>query len=535
MRPGLGWTITLLAALSATAVAQQYDPALEAMYNRGVSAWQRNELPSARAILDSVIARDARHGGAWATRATVRRFMGDVAGADADLSELIRLRPTAWTSYRMRGELRQALGDGRAKDDLARAEQLRLAADSQAQANPSPQRLDSMSGRIYATNMHRLRADSAVKRGDTATARVAYDAAVAADPRNFGVLFERGIFHYNQADTARARRDLTRAAELGDGRAQGLLNDKGMWDNPPLPPAQRAQAEREDSIQRTAPLVQSPVQAPTRPGLSLSEDIARYLPRPQVLALFAVLAGAAAALFALWYQLTPAPRNPGFPKLPDERHVWIGTPRQGLFFRSKYVGAFLFGLVWCAGVSQFALPMLEEAIQEGGMMWLFALFGMPFVLIGLYMLVGLPFVDARRRRITTYALTNQRVLISRGQTVNARSLDRLEEPVLEEHLDGTGTISLNAKVDDADFAKMMQAMQEGSLMKQALGMKRSSLSDFAAFSPRTNKSGRRIAPGAQFEHIADAPRVHKLMLDAMASVTAGELPSVSPPARTTSS
>lgn len=308
-----------------------------------------------------------------------------------------------------------------------------------------------------------------------------------------------------------------------------------MWENPPLPPAQRAQAEREDSVRRAAPFVPPPPQAQPWTLERASSGLAAYLPETQALVGLAVLLGVAMALFALWYQMTPAPRIVEFPKLKEERHIWIGTPRQGLFIQPQHVFSFLFGLVWSSILYSILKPALENAIRGDAFYWIFVLFGVPFVLVGVYMLVGQPFADARRRRITTYALTNQRVLLSVGKKLNSRALDRLEEPTLIEHRDGTGTITLEAKVDAADFERVTKLMQEKSPLKTVLAAKRGSLSDIAAFSPRTDKHGRRMGASARFERIPDARRVYRLMLEAMAPAKGGDLPEAPAPTRTITS
>jgi hypothetical protein len=73
----------------------------------------------------------------------------------------------------------------------------------------------------------------------------------------------------------------------------------------------------------------------------------------------------------------------------------------------------------------------------------FPLFGLPFVAVGIYMLVGRFLVDAWVRRNTRYAVTTQRVLIQRTAPTfkfTAFAIDKLPELSLEERDDGRGTI-----------------------------------------------------------------------------------------------
>jgi hypothetical protein len=77
----------------------------------------------------------------------------------------------------------------------------------------------------------------------------------------------------------------------------------------------------------------------------------------------------------------------------------------------------------------------------------FALWGIPFVLIGLYLIAGRFVLDAWVRSGTRYALTNKRILIARSAPFAkfaALSLDRLPEASLSESQNGRGTIRFGA-------------------------------------------------------------------------------------------
>ncbi len=74
---------------------------------------------------------------------------------------------------------------------------------------------------------------------------------------------------------------------------------------------------------------------------------------------------------------------------------------------------------------------------------LFRLWGVPFVLVGLYLISGRFFVDAYRRGRTYYALTSDRVLILSGitsRTVRSFPLGGLGEVTLTERDDRSGSI-----------------------------------------------------------------------------------------------
>lgn len=122
-----------------------------------------------------------------------------------------------------------------------------------------------------------------------------------------------------------------------------------------------------------------------------------------------------------------------------ETLLWNGRPRQGLMLRPVDALLIPFSLMW----GGFAL-FWEAAVVLGGAPILFMLWGVPFLLVGLYMIVGRFFVDAALRARTTYAVTSQRVLLISGlfsRTVRSLPLQTLGEITLQERSDGSGTIS----------------------------------------------------------------------------------------------
>jgi hypothetical protein len=73
----------------------------------------------------------------------------------------------------------------------------------------------------------------------------------------------------------------------------------------------------------------------------------------------------------------------------------------------------------------------------------FALWGIPFVLVGLYLIAGRFFVDARQRTATAYGITNKRAIIVSGlfsRSVKSLTLRTLTDVTLSERSDGSGSI-----------------------------------------------------------------------------------------------
>jgi hypothetical protein len=136
----------------------------------------------------------------------------------------------------------------------------------------------------------------------------------------------------------------------------------------------------------------------------------------------------------------------------DERVLWTGQPDAGRIFSSADIFAIPFSLLW----GGFAIFWEWNALHIGGFgstrdglpsISFFALWGIPFVLIGLYMIVGRFFYKVWARKRTYYAVTNQRVLILSemfGRKVQSIYLSML--PALDTSIraDGSGTITFGS-------------------------------------------------------------------------------------------
>ncbi|KAA2255373.1 hypothetical protein F0L68_28640 [Solihabitans fulvus] len=125
--------------------------------------------------------------------------------------------------------------------------------------------------------------------------------------------------------------------------------------------------------------------------------------------------------------------------LPSEEVLWTGSPVRFPVFDAGDILAVLLGLVWFV----FAIFWTTTAAQGGAPAW-FLLWGVVFMLMGLYMAAGRLLVRWLSLRSTNYTVTNLRLIATWTSFGSARERSRylssLEPPVLSADEDGVGTI-----------------------------------------------------------------------------------------------
>lgn len=108
-----------------------------------------------------------------------------------------------------------------------------------------------------------------------------------------------------------------------------------------------------------------------------------------------------------------------------------------------------FSLMW-AGFAFF----WEWQVLNSDAPAFFALWGIPFVLVGFYLIVGRFAVEARQRERTFYGVTNERVLIVSGlfnRKVKSLSLRNLSDLSVTEARNGEGSISFGGATPFASW------------------------------------------------------------------------------------
>jgi hypothetical protein len=127
----------------------------------------------------------------------------------------------------------------------------------------------------------------------------------------------------------------------------------------------------------------------------------------------------------------------------DERLLWSGQPRQAMRFRELDVVWIPLSLFIGGSLFFFEYLAIKEMMQEGDRGFSLVLWGLPFVLIGVFFIVGRFFWDSYRRSRLYYGLTNRRVIILvglRSRKVTSLALQRLNEISLKERSDKSGDI-----------------------------------------------------------------------------------------------
>lgn len=121
-----------------------------------------------------------------------------------------------------------------------------------------------------------------------------------------------------------------------------------------------------------------------------------------------------------------------------EALLWSGRPPQGIILRGSDFFLIPFSILW----GGFAIFWEYSAFNSGAPTF-FLLFGAPFVLIGIYLIVGRFIYDSLNRRNTFYGISDDRVILITefpARRVKSLNLSTLTDVSLSEKSDGGGKI-----------------------------------------------------------------------------------------------
>jgi hypothetical protein len=125
---------------------------------------------------------------------------------------------------------------------------------------------------------------------------------------------------------------------------------------------------------------------------------------------------------------------------PLETIRWIDQPVPR-YFTPKAKVAFLFSIPWTAFALVWTIAAAVPSVEDGGF-GVMALFGIPFILVGLGLLSS-PLWAYRRALKTIYVITNQRAITfdgGRSTTITSYPPEKLQDVYRNENTDGTGDV-----------------------------------------------------------------------------------------------
>jgi hypothetical protein len=128
----------------------------------------------------------------------------------------------------------------------------------------------------------------------------------------------------------------------------------------------------------------------------------------------------------------------------NERVVWTGQPKQGISLSGKDVLLIPFSLMWGGFVIFWNVGVWGGLGDDQAAPVFLRLWGIPFLLVGLYFIFGRFLHDAYIRKHLRYAVTDQRILVLRRAKFTSLDIHRLPKLELFEHRGQTGTLRFEA-------------------------------------------------------------------------------------------
>lgn len=132
--------------------------------------------------------------------------------------------------------------------------------------------------------------------------------------------------------------------------------------------------------------------------------------------------------------------------MPDENIQWVGQPDPNVIFSKSDILLIPFSLMWGGFAIFWEATALSSTLSSKNFTTpdlIFPLFGIPFVLIGLYMIFGRFLHKKWKKQRTYYAVTDKRVLVltkTLGSTIQAKSINNIETITKSVGHDGNGSL-----------------------------------------------------------------------------------------------
>ena len=121
--------------------------------------------------------------------------------------------------------------------------------------------------------------------------------------------------------------------------------------------------------------------------------------------------------------------------VPGESILWKGKPGKGHLLTPQDAFMIPFSILWCG----FAV-FWEVSVIAGGAPFFFGIWGIPFILVGLYMVFGRFLHTAYLRKHTAYVITNKKIIRKRGKRVDMLGAGNMPSTHITTFADGSGNI-----------------------------------------------------------------------------------------------
>lgn len=135
----------------------------------------------------------------------------------------------------------------------------------------------------------------------------------------------------------------------------------------------------------------------------------------------------------------------------DEKIIWEGGPDPSIHFCNRDIFLVPFSLLWGGFAIFWEAMAVMQAYVDGKFnpeLFPMILFGIPFVLLGLYFMFGRLLVKAARKQKTSYMITDQRILSLHRfpwETFREVDLATVYSISLDKGLFGGNTLSFESK------------------------------------------------------------------------------------------
>ncbi len=199
----------------------------DGFFERGRTREQAGDLEGAIADYTEVLRLDPKDEDALVQRAQARRNHADLKGALEDLTSALALRPDDYEALALRGGVRQLLSDGEGA-----AADYRSALAAAPRDWPIRQRIeDALKGArlpaVAAAEEIARRGNQRYEKGDYSGAIADYTEALRATPWNAGLYYNRGNARYALGDAEGALADFTESIRI-DPRNADAFNHRGV-------------------------------------------------------------------------------------------------------------------------------------------------------------------------------------------------------------------------------------------------------------------------------------------------------------------